>query len=163
MNAHALALFLAHNTHAIAANQHAATCYNDIQHAINEIERLINRPIQPIECGPCPTLDKNQNICAVGLSAKRGEIEVCCWKCKTTYNIERLIQKRLNEVPNLMFTTTQVLRVMARIGEPIPDSTWRRWRAQGTIQPAGELYGEPSYNLDDVRKQRRNYTRAHAS
>jgi len=153
------ALWLADHVSAIAAEESAGDIYAEIKRCIDEIERCINRPIHGIECGPCPTLDEDQRECAVGLTAKRGAIEVRCWKCKTTHNIERLIQRRLNEVPNRLFNARDVLKIMARIGEPIGESTWRRWRAVGTITPAGELYGEPGYRLQDVKDQRRRYAR----
>lgn len=157
------AIWLAHNTGAIACDEAAGTCFSDIKNAITLIEAVINRPVPPIECGPCPTLTEDRKACAVGLVAKRGQIEVRCWKCKTTHNIERLIQRRVSEAPYLLFTARDVLKVMARIGLPIGESTWRRWRALGKVQPAGELYGEPGYLLDDVKTARSRNTRAQAS
>jgi hypothetical protein len=158
-----LALWLAHHTDAIACDEAAGEIYSDIKTAVDAIERVINRPVADIECGPCPTLDENHNRCSVGLSAKRGSIEVTCWKCKTTHNIDRLIQQRVSEVPYLLFTARNVLKVMARLGQPIAESTWRRWRALGHVIPAGELYGEPAYRLQDVKEQRKRYARPEAS
>ena len=153
------AAILARNVSTIALLESAGKCFKDVRQAVELIERAINRPLPPVECGPCPTISEDQKRCAVGLSAKRGEIEVLCWKCKTTYNIAELIQMRLDSVPNLMFTAKDVLKIMGQIGEPISDRTWRFWRAEGKIQPQGELYGDPGYLLEEVRELRRNSRR----
>lgn len=154
-----LALNIAANIHKIARHPAAGRCYAEVKAAIDDIERMINRPLPPLELGPCQTLLEDNTKCTAGLIAKRGEIEITCWKCKTTYNVSKMIEDRLTDVPNRMFIAREVLQVMGQIGEPIGDSTWRRWRAQSKIEPCGELYGEPAYRLADVRALRRKYAR----
>lgn len=159
MHPNAAARWLAAHISAIAADESAGQFYRDIETAILEIERVINRPLHPLECGPCPALTDKQQPCGAGLTAKRGAVEVTCWKCRATHNIEELIEARLHEAEYLLFTARDVLAVMGRIGQPIADRTWRRWRELGQVQPAGELYGQPGYRLADVRAMRRRYAR----
>lgn len=159
MHPNTAARWLAANISAIAADESAGEYYREIENAILEIERIINRPLHPVECGPCPALNEKQQACGAGLSAKRGAVEVICWRCRATHNIEILIEARLTEAEYLLFSAKDVLAVMGRIGQPVAESTWRRWRQLGQVQPAGELYGEPGYLLADVRAMRRRYAR----
>lgn len=159
MSAPTLALWLAHNTHAIAANQHAGTCYNDIQHAINTIEHTINRPIPPKCCGPCPTPTARRQICGQPLEAKRDDIEIICPKCQTTHNVEHLIQDLLNQVDYQLFSRSELLLVMKTLGEPLPSRTFHDWCAKGKLQPRGTRYSDGReravYQLADVRRLKR--------
>lgn len=158
-----LAKALADNTHHIAKLGNAGDCYRDIQNLIERIEHCINRPTPPRYCGNCPTpyhkTSKTQDIpptqlCAQPLYAKPDDIETTCWHCKTTYNIQQLIEQQLTNASHMLYTPKEITQILTTIGEPIGDSTWRRWRATGRIKPAGQLYGQDAYRLSDVRRLR---------
>ena len=145
------ALWLAKNVSAIACDESAGMCYAEIKQIIDEIERQINRPENQIECGPCPTIDEDQQRCAVGLRAKPGDVEVTCWKCKQTHNVRKLIDQALEDCKRLLFSESEILDIMAQIGEHIPRGTWWSWRSRGVIESRNEWDAEPKYWLEDAR------------
>jgi hypothetical protein len=158
----AAATFLAANTAAIARSEDAGQIYTDIHNAVTDIERIINRPPSPKYCGNCPTIT-DQHRCDEALLAKREDTEVTCWKCKTTHNVERLIERALAEVHDWLWTQQEILDIMAQIGEPISPRTWRHWRATGKIMSRNELGAEPKYYIEEVRHLRATYAHARAS
>jgi hypothetical protein len=165
MTTKALAQFLAANIPAIACDEAAGELFQDVQNAVDAIERMINRPVEPKYCGPCPTLNEDQDICSVGLFTKwdgvtkQYEPEIECWKCHMTYNADELITDALSEVDGWLFTAAEVLETMAQIGEPISERTWRHWRKTGAIQSRNELGVEPKYFIGEVRYLRQTFAK----
>jgi len=78
--------------------------------------------------------------------------------------VDELIALRLAD-PYALFTSAEVEIIMASeyVREPVPERTWRRWKAMRWVEPAGELYGEPGYRIEDVRGMRRKWTREKVS
>lgn len=145
------AVWLAKNVNAIACDEAAGLCYGEIKHVIDEIERMINRPENVVECGPCPTINADQTECAVGLRAKRGDAEVSCWKCKQTHNVKHLIEQALEDCKRWLWSESEILDIMAQIGEQIPRGTWWNWRTRGLIESRNEWDAEPRFWLEDAR------------
>jgi hypothetical protein len=146
-----LALWLARNVTAIASDEGAAVCYREIKQIVTDIERIINRPESTRDCGPCPTV-KDGEQCNTDLQARRGDSDVRCWKCKTTYSIDDLIQRGLDTVGELLYCARDILAIMDGIGKHIPDRTWRNWRAEKRLIVRGWRGGEPMYWISDVRE-----------
>lgn len=149
-----LATFLADNIPAIAADEAAGELFRDVRNAVDSIERAINRPLPFRVLGPCPTITEDQTTCAVGLTAKREEIEITCWKCHQTHNVAKLIENKLSERREWLWSAREILDIMAAIGEPISGRTWRYWRANDVVPSRNELGAEPKYWLEDVRAVR---------
>lgn len=145
------AIWLGKNVSAIACDESAGMAYAEIKQVIDAIERMINRPENQVECGPCPTIVEDQQLCAVGLRAKQGEAEVICWKCKATHNVRTLIDKALDDRRNWLYSEAELLEIMAQIGESIPRGTWWSWRSRGVIESRNEWSAEPRYTLEDAR------------
>ncbi len=147
-----LASWLARHVSAIACDEGAAVCYREIQEIVRDIENVINRP-ERHSCGPCPSpVGDDQQLCSTALVARRGETYVHCWKCKATHNIGELIQRGLETVDELLYSARDVSTTMAAIGEPIPDRTWRQWRAEKKLVVRGWRGAEPMYWISDVRE-----------
>lgn len=145
-----LAHWLARHADAIACDEAAGEIYADVKTAVDAIERVINRPESSRYCGPCPTLLEDQNQCRAGLFAKRDAVEIRCWKCKMTHNVEQLIGSALRSVGGLLYSAGEVQELMSQIGQPIPSRTWRYWRASGRIEARGWRGAEPMYWISDV-------------
>ena len=145
------AIWLAKHVSAIACDESAGMCYAEIKRVIDDIERMINRPEYTVECGPCPTIGEDRQLCAVGLRAKPGDIEVTCWKCKQTHNVQKLIAQALEDCKRLLYSERELLDIMAQIGERIPRGTWWNWRSRGVIKSRNEWDAEPKYWLEDAR------------
>lgn len=67
--------------------------------------------------------------------AKREASEITCPSCKSTHNVERLLQRLLADVDHWRFTAAEILMIMRALDEPLNERTFRRWRKHG---PKGE-------------------------
>jgi hypothetical protein len=121
---------------------------------IEAIEKCVNRPIPPLDLGPCPTLTADQTACGADLQAKREEVEVTCHKCRITYNVKDVIDHALESAKHWLYTERELLALMGQIGEPIPRGTWWTWRSKGLIESRNEWGAEPKYWLEDARRLR---------
>jgi hypothetical protein len=157
----AAARFLARHIPAIAQDEAAAELFADIKAAVESIRRVINRPVDPKYCGPCPAKTEGKagkvQDCATALYApwdyhdEQYVIEVECWHCHVIHNVDTLIQDALNSVAGLLYSAEEVQEVMRQIGQEIPSRTWRYWRANDKIIVRGWREGEPMYWIDDVK------------
>lgn len=161
-----LALWLAHNVTAIACDEGFGLCCREIKQMLEDIENLVDRPKSPALNTSCPamlTVGYGEQVCGAYLTLLPDEDSVRCHKCRTTHQVHELTELRLDEVPaDLLFTSNEILDIMAMIRRPLAESTWRRWRQLKQVIPAGELYGEPAYRIQDVRDFRRKWTREKA-
>jgi hypothetical protein len=154
------AKWLATNVSAIAADESAGEFYSEIKNAIEEIDLLINRKVSPKYCGNCPAIIEGQQgrtyVCAIPLyapwdyRAQQYPVEIQCWKCKVTYNVDRLIQQALNDVGGLLYSGGEIKTLMEEIGQPIAPRTWQYWRREGKIEARGWRGAEPMYWISDV-------------
>lgn len=163
-----LAMHLAANIHHIAKHETAGACHQEIHHAIDQIERAINRPQPPRFLGPCRTptdqshdkhcQQQHPHPCGIALTAKIGDTETQCPQCHTTYNINRLLQQQIDDTNDMSFTLTQLYKTILPINhEYIPLRTLQHWIAHGRLVPTGHDHtGEPRYLLADVRELRDN-------
>jgi len=153
-----MARWLSLNTTALAADQMAGAYFNDIDNLVSEIERTINRPLQPRYLGNCPHIDADRNECKEPVYAKHGEVETTCWKCKTVYNADQLAQRNMSHSNGLHYTAQEILIVMAEMGQPLSERTFRQWRASGKITARNEWgSSEPRFWLNDVVKLRNKH------
>jgi hypothetical protein len=148
------ALLVAANVHVIANREDAGKCLADARWMVAAIEKCVNRPVPPLDLGPCPTVSENQTPCGADLQAKREEIEVTCHRCRITYNVKEVIDHALESAKNWLYTERELLALMAQLGEPIPRGTWWTWRSNGLIESRNELGAEPKYWLEDARRLR---------
>lgn len=155
-----LSLWLARHVTAIAADPGFSVCYREIKQIRSDIERIVDLPQSPRCYGACPTVFDGEQVCGTALVVAPGAKTVECDGCGATRTIEELIRLRLGD-PYALYTASEVLLIMASdyLREPVAESTWRRWRASKQVKPAGQLYGEPGYCIEDVREFRRKWTR----
>jgi len=159
-----LAIDLIRQLGTIAKRPDAGLFMRDLHNARDTIERLINRPIPPRYCGPCPTITDDGNHCGTrdtrgrlqrtALLAPREATEVTCRECKTVHDIAEIEKQLWDEVGEWLLSPSEILLVMDYFGEPIPESTFRRWRQQRKIPVRGYRNGKPRYWPDDARKLR---------
>lgn len=164
-----LAFWLATHTDAIAADEAAGMCFDEIHAHIGRILSVINRPVPPRFCGPCPSTsaEDDRRQCGMALMAKREAVEVKCPQCQQTHNVDALMHRLLGEVDHWRFTRKEVLLIMATLGDKLSERTFQHWRKHGTVKPRGyrrrdgrislTRHGdddEPVYRLSDVRSAR---------
>src|ERR1700743_2563411 len=105
-NPSSAALFLSGRVGVIAAREDAGQCFNEVKKAVDDIERMINRPIPPMFLGPCPVVitdARARRACGTALTAARKDVEVRCPACDTTHNVERLIIQQIDDTDDLSF------------------------------------------------------------
>lgn len=172
------AIFLAGRTKELAADPDIGELVDELHHYINRIEKLINRPIPPQFCGPCPTVitdhsncrecEHRAHDCGTRLMASRNGIQVTCPECKTTHDVQKLLNHLLARADHFRCTIPEIHRVLHMLGEPIPRSTLYHWVTRGQLTPRGYLQADnksigltrrhhndkPVYHVADARKQR---------
>lgn len=161
-----LALWLACNVDSVAADESAGDCFNEIHAHISRILAVINRPVPPRFCGPCPSANPgdDRRQCGMALMAKRDAVEVTCPQCHTSHNVEALMRRLLVEVDHWRFTRDEILLIMATLGDNLNKRTFQHWRKTNVVRPRGyrrpdgrislTRHGdddEPVYRLSDVR------------
>ena len=161
MNTASIALFLAANVGAIACDEQAGDCYADIRAAVDAIDRMINRPIPPRYCGPCPAVVGDAGeTCDTALLADRKATEVQCWSCHTLHDVDTIEQELWARVDEWLLSPSEITMVMDYFGEPVPPSTIRRWKMEGKLPIRGYRDGKPRYWSADVRRLRNGKTAA---
>lgn len=155
MTAPALAVHLANNIHILAKHEHAGQAFQEIHHAVDAIERLINRPIPPRFLGPCPTMvnaghdngctNHHPHTCATRLTADRKATTLTCPTCQTHHNTDELIRLMENYVAYEPYTSLELLGsrtsdlpgVLEQLNITIPRSTFHHWRKHGRLPIRG--------------------------
>lgn len=147
--------WLAHHVAAIAQDEAAAELFGDVKRVVDDIERMVNRPIPDQFCGTCDGIHDDEP-CGYGLYASRKDAEVVCPRCKTTHNIESLAQRALDDSEEMSFTISQLHRtILPAVREYVEPRTLQRWFVHGRLVPTGyDEKGEPRFLLADVRRLR---------
>lgn len=154
MTAAFLALHLADNVHTIASTENAGQCFNDVRHAIDTIERVINRPLPKRFLGPCPEeigptrcriKDPHQHphACATEIQADFDASEAICPQCKTVHRVDALVERLRNDLEFFPMTATELLGrraselpgALEQLNEPVARATFYRWCSSGWLTP----------------------------
>lgn len=158
-----MALWLAKHAPAIAMHESAGECARDITDLRQDVERLVNRRETPQFCGQCPTElevghgecdQTHPHPCGTRLETRKHATTVTCPKCKADHDIEELTKAIFDANGHLGYTASEIHVVMEKLGMSVPESTFRRWKADRAIEPVMWRSGDPLYRLDDVRKLR---------
>jgi hypothetical protein len=162
------AVWLASHTSAIACDEAAGQCFDDIRNAIVLIESVINRPLPSRFLGPCPALlndNYGERICNVELTACRDDSYVQCGACKTTHRVDDLHDQQMKTTGAMSFTLSELYRMILPVNqEYVPLRTLQHWVSRGRLVPTGyDAEGEPRFLLDDVRELRRRTPQAAAT
>lgn len=157
------ALWLAEYVTAIASSEYAEDIVGDIRGHMEDIEKVVNRPIPTIYL-KCQTWNEEQrSICGMDLRTKSDAVEVYCRKCRTTHNVNRLQLSMRAALENEKLTIKQILDYNRVIPEEyrVAERTLRRWRHEGRLKPCGSNdAGEPLYKWVDVSGLRANKGKA---
>lgn len=165
MTAARMAIWLRERVSALASAECAGESFSDVKHAMEQMERAVNRPPLPKTCGPCPTLMPDGRAkCGTRLEAKATATEVTCPVCNQTHDIEALTARLLNDMHYMSFTIRELLDVvLPRANEHIPRRTLYDWVAKGKLKASGhDDSGTPKYVLADIRILRAQYVRKSA-
>ncbi len=147
--------FLAAHILKLAADQDIGDLPKELAGYIRRGEKLINPPIPPMFCGPCPTTiaehsrckdakgqptcNYRKHGCATRLIVKRGALEVTCPFCKTTHDIQKLINSLLPRADEYRCTIPEMYDVLQMLGERIPIRTLYTWAKNRALPIRGYM------------------------
>jgi hypothetical protein len=154
----ATALWLATNVNALASDETAGEMLAELRGYVIDIERVINPPEEPRECGPCPSTADGHR-CNFKLTVPKRDTWVTCPSCKVAHHVETLIDKLIAETDYMQCTIVELCdTVLPRLNEHVPRATLHHWHAKGWLQPKGyrRVRGKsiPLFVLIDVRRLR---------
>lgn len=184
--------FLSQNVERVKLDQDAGDLHNRVRGFIRRTERIINPPVPPRECGPCPKLiedARGRRKCATPLTADRAAVEVKCPECGETFKVADLIQRLWDDVDEWHLTRREILLVVELLDQPMSVETFKKLCTRGKkigappvmqrLHPRGyrrpgEAAGEwhetrqssgdkPVYRLVDLRKFMSDKPRARQS
>jgi hypothetical protein len=150
-----MAAWLCKHVDAIGLHPGAGEFLEELNQRVEEIERAINRPVDDMFCGHCPTIMDDQEPCAESLYARweykleHHEVEIHCRGCDHTHKTDALLARAFDTAWEL-YTEVEVFETMRSVGQDIPLRTWRYWRKSGKLQSRNELGVEPKYWLHEV-------------
>lgn len=160
----AMALWLAKHASAIAGQESAAECCDDIARASKAIERIVNRPLPPKFIGPCPgeapeeVLIKRRDEgdlvtrCNHELTAPQDAKSVTCPRCEAAHDIEEVLAKNYEESNDALVTVRELVDwVLPRMKKPVPQRTLENWIERGWVEQRGQnASGAQMVRLGDV-------------
>jgi len=140
------------NIGAIATYDDAADIVGDIEGHLEDIIKVVNRPIRWWNLGECPGWRDDQP-CQTDLRVPEGSEEVHCRKCSTRHTVQLLLLARKAEAETKHMTKRELTRYNRELPAEfqIPPRTLRHWLDTGRLTPCIELAGDPLYSWVDVR------------
>ncbi len=162
--ASARARWLERHVTAIAGNDDAERCCEDVDHLTRAIERMVNRPVAPIPIGPCDAdapdgvLERRRESgdyetqCGLALKARKGVRTVTCPQCATEHNVEVVINRVMAQQHDRLFTIRELIDlVLPRLDRAVKQTTLERWINRGLVPMRGaDDRGAQMVRLGDV-------------
>jgi hypothetical protein len=140
------------NIGAVATYDDAADIIGDIEGHLEDIVKVVNRPIRWWHLGECPGWRDDQP-CQTELRVPEGSEEVHCRKCSTRHTVQLLLLARKAEAETKHMTKRELTRYNRELPAEfqIPPRTLRHWLDTGRLTASIERAGDPLYSWVDVR------------
>lgn len=123
--------------HSIAASESADDVATDIEGHLEDIVRVVNRPIRMMFLGECPTWIEDSNAaCGLRLYAPQDSVEVYCRRCKSTHNTHRLMLEAMAQAEREVHTWDGIIRIMKMLPSDyrVSTRTLQHWRQTGLLR-----------------------------
>jgi hypothetical protein len=151
------AAWLSIHVASIAAYEGADDIAGDIDTHLEDIVKVVNRPIRWWALGPCPGWFEDRRThtseeCKTELRVPAHTEEVQCHRCRTRHNVHRLAWARKVEKENTLMSGKDLIRYNKELPAEFQVSprTLQHWLATGRLCACGELAGDPLYSWIDV-------------
>lgn len=152
------ATWLRVNVAAISASECAGDIAGDIDGHLEDLLRVINRPMRWWALGDCPgwidkAPDREEGPCGSALRVPENTAETRCRKCGTTHNVQLLLLARKHEAEGTPKTRRELVRYNRELPPEfqVPPRTLRQWLNTGLLQACADNDGDPLYSWMDVR------------
>lgn len=144
------------NVGAIATCDDAADIVGDIEGHLEDIVKVVNRPIRKIYLGKCPTTDAQwEGECGANLRVPEGSTEVHCHRCRATHNCNLLLLELVADAEREIKTWKEIVRINRAMphGHQVALRTLQHWRTTGLLVVRGQNGAdEPLYSWADVKR-----------
>ena len=139
------------NIGAIATYDDAADIVADIEGHLEDIVKVVNRPIRWWYLGECPGWRDDQP-CQTELRVPEGSEEALCRRCHTRHTVQLLLLARKAEAETNPMTRRQLTRYNRELPPEfqVPPRTLQHWLDTGRLCPCSEAE-DPLYSWVDVR------------
>jgi hypothetical protein len=140
------------NIGAVATYDDAADIIGDIEGHLEDIVKIVNRPIRWWHLGPCPGW-RDDEPCLTELRVPEESEEVHCRRCKNTHTVQLLLLARKAEAEQKHMSRRELTRYNRELPAEfqIPPRTLQHWLDSGRLAACVELAGDPLYSWVDVR------------
>jgi hypothetical protein len=140
------------NIGAVATYDDAADIIGDIEGHLEDIVKVVNRPIRWWHLGECPGWRDDQP-CQTELRVPEGSEEVHCRRCSTRHTVQLLLLARKAEAETKHMTKRELTRYNRELPAEfqVPPRTLRHWLDTGRLTASIERAGDPLYSWVDVR------------
>ena len=140
------------NIGAVATYDDAADIIGDIEGHLEDIVKVVNRPIRWWNLGECPGWRDDQP-CQTELRVPEGSEEVHCRRCSTRHTVQLLLLARKAEAETKHMTKRELTRYNRELPAEfqVPPRTLRHWLDTGRLTASIERAGDPLYSWVDVR------------
>lgn len=148
----ALARFIAANVDTLRKRCSSVhVLHTDLLRYARDAYTILNRPPDNF-CGPCPATLESGEKCGTLLYAAEDAIDVQCDTCRSWHDVQRLREAMKDAIRDMVFTGAELRRLMeTRLGDRIPESTFRVLRADGRLRPRRHNdQGEEMFTYADV-------------
>jgi hypothetical protein len=139
------------NIGAIATYDDAADIVGDIEGHLEDIVKVVNRPIRWWNLGECPGW-RDDKPCQTELRVPEGSEEALCRRCHTRHTVQLLLLARKAEAETNPMTRRQLTRYNRELPPEfqVPPRTLQHWLDTGRLCPCSEAE-DPLYSWVDVR------------
>lgn len=155
LTATALATWLLMHVEWLRHRPEAPPIYDQILHAVDQIEHVVDRPADRWYAGPCdaPTTQPNgaDTTCTADLYARPGATQVTCPTCNTTWDVAERRTWLLHVAQDQLAHAELIGRALSALGLAVTPSMIRGYVHRGRIISHGtDRAGRPLYRVGDV-------------
>jgi hypothetical protein len=120
-----VAVWLAHNPASIRLMPASHEMITEVSNAIARARMAVDRMPELRFLGPCPNVTGETKggepiICAAGLRAEKGETWVRCPRCRTQFEVEKIIADAKRRIEDNRWTLARIGEYMAALGMDVP-------------------------------------------
>ncbi|WP_405490427.1 hypothetical protein [Nocardia sp. NBC_00511] len=134
------AVWMACHPHELRAHEAARDMLTEIAGALEELRKVVDRPLELNYLGPCPTWLDSGYECGFVLRAERGQTSVRCGRCREQFDVSELQAKARLIAEDKLYTLAEMRGVLAAVGVPVSKQTlhwWANGRKTDRLEPRG--------------------------
>lgn len=138
--------YLAGHLNDLAHANYALQAWDEITHATECIERMIDRRPAAKFAGTC-------DVCGRDLYAGQGDETVTCRPCDVTYLMSAKREAMLDALDDRLVRSSEAAHILPGLGTIVARKDIDRWHSRGLLTPHGtDERGRPLYRVSEIRE-----------